>query len=74
MTLERSTTRERFTTPDSIKCPVCGKYGKGPIVRENGDTFVRHTVSKERPPNPAGNEVHTKRMIYCQTLKRGKPV
>jgi hypothetical protein len=74
MMLERSTSRQGFSTPDSIKCPKCGRYGKGPLVRENGDVHIRHTVSKERPDKPSGCETHGKRSIYCQIAKRGVPV
>lgn len=72
--LERMVNPGRFTTPDSVKCPKCGKYGKGPLVRENGDVHILHRIKKDRPNVPPSVEIETKRSVYCVIALKGKPV
>lgn len=71
--LERDLNPGRWTPPDSMLCPRCSKYGKGPIVRDNGDVHILHRIKKERPNVPPSVEVETKRSVYCVIKVKGKP-
>lgn len=50
-----------FNSPESMKCPKCARYGKGPIVRESGEVVVLHRISK---PTDTPGQTH-KRSVYC---------
>lgn len=61
--MERDLKPQTFHYPDSIKCSVCGKFGKGPIVRENGEVVVIHRVS--RPADERSGAQTNKRSVVC---------
>lgn len=76
--LERNLNPGRYTHPDHMKCPKCGKWGKGPLIREtaNGvETWVQHRLPKEPPKETTGRhgaiEITAKRSIYCVIATAG---